>query len=198
MAPLIEASRVGPSRPRKQPKLTLILGGARSGKSAYAEGLALHRARAGEALYLATAEALDGEMKERIDRHQARRGTGWITVEEPLDLVGAIRRHDRAGRPILVDCLTLWLSNVMAADKDVGEAAGALLAALREAAAPILVISNEVGTGIVPENRLARVFRDQAGFLNQKIAAAADEVVFVVAGLPLTLKQAGRPAERAP
>jgi adenosylcobinamide kinase/adenosylcobinamide-phosphate guanylyltransferase len=168
------------------PPVTLILGGARSGKSAYAEGLA---ERGGAGLYLATAEAGDEEMAERIRTHRQRRGPHWTTLEEPLALVGALRRHARADRPILVDCLTVWLSNVMAAGRDVGAEIGALTDALGRPAGPVLLVSNEVGLGIVPMAPLARAFRDHAGRLNQAVARVADTVVFIAAGLPLLIKQ---------
>ena len=176
------------------PRLTLVLGGARSGKSRYAEAL-IEAAGAPSALYVATAEALDAEMAERIRRHRARRaaarGVAWETVEAPLDLVG--RLADLAcdcarGRPILVDCLTLWLSNLMLAGNDVAAETGALIGALPALAGPVVLVANEVGLGIVPENALARAFRDHAGELNQAVAAIAERVVLLAAGLPLVLK----------
>lgn len=167
------------------PPLTLVLGGARSGKSAYAEALL---ADCPEAVYLATAEAGDGEMAERIRRHQDRRGAAWTTVEEPLDLTGALALHCRAGRPLLVDCLTLWLSNVLLAGGDPAEAIDRLVAGLPGMPGPLVMVANEVGLGIVPGNALARAFRDHAGRLNQRVAACAARVVFVAAGLPLILK----------
>jgi adenosylcobinamide kinase/adenosylcobinamide-phosphate guanylyltransferase len=163
----------------------LVLGGTRSGKSAFAERLC---ASAPHALYLATAEAGDAEMSERIRQHQARRGAAWTTVEEPLDLARALGAHDRSGRPMLVDCLTLWLSNLMAADRDIEAETGRLVGALPALAAPVILVSNEVGLGIVPDNALARAFRDHAGRLHQAVAAVARRVVFVAAGLPLLLK----------
>jgi len=176
------------------PRLTLVLGGARSGKSRYAEAL-IAAAGAPSALYVATAEALDAEMAERIRRHRARRaaahGVAWETVEAPLDLVG--RLADLAcdcarGRPILVDCLTLWLSNLMLAGSDVAAETGALVGALPALGGPVVLVANEVGLGIVPENALARAFRDHAGQLNQAVAAIAERVVLLAAGLPLVLK----------
>jgi adenosylcobinamide kinase / adenosylcobinamide-phosphate guanylyltransferase len=167
------------------PAVTLVLGGARSGKSAYAERMISER---GGGLYLATAEARDGEMAERIRLHRARRGDGWDTVEEPLDLTAALVRVADSGRPILVDCLTLWLSNLMAADRPIEDEAAALVGCLPALPAPVVFVSNEVGLGIVPAAPLGRAFRDHAGRLNQVIAAAADRVVFLAAGLPLTLK----------
>jgi adenosylcobinamide kinase / adenosylcobinamide-phosphate guanylyltransferase len=167
------------------PAVTLVLGGARSGKSTYAEGLI---EASGPGLYLATAQARDDEMRERIRRHQERRGDAWETVEEPLDLVGALARHARAGRAVLVDCLTLWLSNLMAADRDIDLEINALTDRLTSLPGPVVFVSNEVGLGIVPQTALGRAFRDHAGRLNQHIAQAADRVVFVAASLPFTLK----------
>jgi len=168
------------------PRSTLVLGGARSGKSAYAEGLI--RDASIHAVYLATAEAGDAEMADRIARHRAARGDGWLTIEEPLDLIGTLDRFGRANRPVLVDCLTLWLSNLMHAERDIAAETAALAAAIGELAGPVVFVSNEVGQGIVPDNALARAYRDHAGRLNQAVAAAAERVVFVAAGLPMVLK----------
>ena len=167
------------------PRITLVLGGARSGKSAYAERLAF---AGGAAHYLATAQAFDGEMTERIALHRARRGVGWRTTEEPLDLIGALGRLAGPETPVLVDCLTLWTSNLMFAERDLEAEGDALAARLATLPGAVIFVANEVGLGIVPDNALARRFRDAAGRLNQKIAAAADHVVFVAAGLPLVLK----------
>jgi adenosylcobinamide kinase/adenosylcobinamide-phosphate guanylyltransferase len=164
--------------------LTLIIGGARSGKSRYGESLITRLPPPW--IYVATAQALDAEMAERIAAHRARRGSGWTTVEAPRDLAGALPAH--ASAPILIDCLTLWLSNLMLADADIGAETERLARALRDRAAPVVMIANEVGFGIVPENVLARRFRDQQGLLNQSIAALADRVVLMVAGLPLSVK----------
>jgi adenosylcobinamide kinase / adenosylcobinamide-phosphate guanylyltransferase len=166
--------------------VTLVLGGARSGKSRYAE--ALIEAAAPSALYLATAQALDPEMAARIQQHRARRGARWTTIEAPLALTPCLVAEARGDRPILVDCLTLWLSNVLLAGRDVASECAALLAALPDLAGPVVFVANEVGLGIVPENALARAFRDHAGRLNQQIAAGAGRVVFLAAGLPLVLK----------
>ncbi len=165
--------------------LTLVLGGARSGKSTYAEGLL---ARHPAPIYIATGEAGDGEMDERIRLHRARRGVTWRTVEAPLDLAGALQIEAIPGRALLVDCLTLWVSNLMGAGRDVEREGDHLIAALAGLRAPVVFVSNEVGLGIVPDNALARRFRDEAGRLNQKIAAACQRVVFVAAGLPLVMK----------
>lgn len=167
------------------PSVTLVLGGARSGKSAYAEILVEGM---GPGLYLATAEAGDAEMAERIRRHRERRGARWTTVEEPLDLAGALGRNTAPRRPILVDCLTLWLSNIMAAGFDVSAETEALTQGLYRLPGPVVLVSNEVGLGIVPGTELGRLFRDHAGRLNQTIARISDRVVFVAAGLPLILK----------
>jgi adenosylcobinamide kinase / adenosylcobinamide-phosphate guanylyltransferase len=167
----------------------LVLGGARSGKSRYAEGLGK-----GRKIYIATAHAFDDEMQDRISRHQQQRGTGWTTVEAPLDLVGALNVHDESEIFILVDCLTLWISNLLHAGKNVRAEVERLADFVSSAKARIAVVSNEVGQGIVPDNALARAFRDEQGFCNQRIAQAADEVVYMVAGLPMTLK---KPARRA-
>jgi adenosylcobinamide kinase/adenosylcobinamide-phosphate guanylyltransferase len=169
------------------PGATLVLGGARSGKSRLAESLALRCP--GPRHYVATAEAGDGEMSERIALHRERRGAGWQTWEEPLGLETTLERLGaEAGAVVLVDCLTLWLSNLMAADQPVAERSRALVAVLERVAAPVLLVSNEVGLGIVPEHPLARRFRDHAGRLHQELAARAPAVLFVAAGLPLVLK----------
>jgi adenosylcobinamide kinase / adenosylcobinamide-phosphate guanylyltransferase len=167
-------------------KTVLVLGGARSGKSAYAEKLVLDSTSS--AIYLATATAGDGEMAVRIAQHRARRGHAWHTIEEPLDLCGMLARHARPDRPILVDCLTLWLSNLMHAQEDVAAHTARLTDFLPNLSGPVVFVSNEVGLGIVPDNALAREFRDHAGMLNQAIAAAVDAVIFMAAGLPLQMK----------
>lgn len=161
-----------------------MLGGARSGKSRYAESLVT--ALPPPWLYVATAEAGDSEMVARVAAHQARRGPSWTTIETPRNVVETLGTH--ADTPTLVDCLTLWLSNVMLADADVDAEIEQLDEALARAAAPIVLVANEVGFGIVPDSALGRRFRDLQGLLNQRIAARADRVVLVVAGLPLTLK----------
>jgi adenosylcobinamide kinase/adenosylcobinamide-phosphate guanylyltransferase len=164
----------------------LILGGARSGKSRHAQTLA--EARAGELVFIATGEAFDAEMADRIARHQADRGPRWRTMEAPLALADAIRDAAAPDCLLLVDCLTLWASNLMHANRDVAAETAELITALRAASTPVLLVANEVGLGIVPGNALARAFRDTAGRMNQMIAAAADQVTFVAAGLPMRLK----------
>ena len=163
---------------------TLVLGGARSGKSAYAEGLLAH----GRALYLATGQAFDDEMADRIRLHRDRRGPHWQTLEEPLDLAGALDRVLDPERPVLVDCLTLWISNLMHAERDVEAETGRLCEVLAAPRGPVVLVSNEVGLGLVPDNRLARAFRDHQGRVNQRVAQTCSRVVFVAAGLPLFLK----------
>jgi adenosylcobinamide kinase/adenosylcobinamide-phosphate guanylyltransferase len=166
--------------------VTLVLGGARSGKSAWAEACAASSGLS--PVYLATAEPGDAEMAERIAHHRARRGARWATVEEPLELAAALADWARPDRAVVVDCLTLWLANLMDAERDPEAEAERLIAALAQLRGPALLVSNEVGLGIVPDNALARAFRDAAGRLNQRVAAAAQHVVFLAAGLPLTLK----------
>jgi adenosylcobinamide kinase/adenosylcobinamide-phosphate guanylyltransferase len=167
------------------PRLTLVLGGARSGKSAFAEGLVA--AEPGPWLYVATAEALDDEMRRRVAAHRGRRGDGWRTIEAPQQLAGAILEAP-ADRPMLVDCLTLWLSNRLLVGADMAADRETLLAALARRSATTVVVSSEVGLSIVPENRLARAFRDAAGELHQATARLAGRVDLVVAGYPLTVK----------
>jgi adenosyl cobinamide kinase/adenosyl cobinamide phosphate guanylyltransferase len=164
--------------------LTLVLGGARSGKSRHAEQLLVRHAAPW--IYIATAQAWDDEMRVRIGEHRARRGPGWQTIEAPVDLCGALANV--AEQPVLLDCLTLWLSNLMLGSHDVDAATEALDAALHNRAAPTILVSNEVGLGVVPATPLGRSFRDRAGALNQRMAASADRVLFMVAGLPMTVK----------
>ena len=165
------------------PKLTLVLGGARSGKTGFAETLA--KASGPKRTYLATAEAMDDEMAMRIAIHRRERGEGWHTIEEPLDLMGALKGLDQV---VLIDCLTLWLSNLMHADLPINEATRGLLRALEACSHDVILVSNEVGMGLVPDTALGRQFRDAQGRLNQIIAARAARVVFVAAGLPLVMK----------
>lgn len=166
---------------------TLILGGARSGKSALAERLA--RAGGCEVVYVATAEAGDAEMRSRIAHHRARRPAAWRCVEEPLALAGVLDAHARAGRCLLVDCLTLWLSNLLhAGDARFASERAALLDRLPSLPGDVLWVANEVGLGVVPMGELSRRFVDEAGRLNQSIAAVVERVLFVAAGLPVALK----------
>jgi adenosylcobinamide kinase/adenosylcobinamide-phosphate guanylyltransferase len=167
------------------PALSLVIGGARSGKSAFAEHLVTATTRPRR--YIATAEAWDDEMRERIARHRQDRGGDWLTVEAPLDLAEALRASG-ADEVVLIDCATLWLTNHLLADHDLNAEAEALVTALAACPAPVVIVSNETGWGIVPDNALARRFRDAQGRLNQRLAAEAGLVVTVIAGLPLTLK----------
>ena len=166
----------------------LVLGGARSGKSAYAQRLA--EAGSAERLFLATAEAGDAEMADRIARHQETRGEGWTTREEPLDLVEALAAEARPGRIVLVDCLTLWVTNLMFSGRDVEAEVARLATAVGALAGPAILVSNEVGLALVPETRLGRDFRDLQGRANAAVARAADAVVFLAAGLPTLMKPA--------
>jgi adenosylcobinamide kinase / adenosylcobinamide-phosphate guanylyltransferase len=169
-------------------RFTLVLGGARSGKSRYAEGLIRAAAAATPPHYLATAQAWDAEMAARIAAHRADRdGQGWVTVEAPLDLAGALAAVP-PDAPVLIDCLTLWVTNHLLAEQDLTAEGAALAAAIARHPGPVVAVANEVGLGIVPDNALARRFRDAAGRLHQDLAAQADRVVLVVAGLPLAVK----------
>lgn len=164
----------------------LVLGGARSGKSRYAQ---IRAERSGlKRIFIATAQAFDAEMRDRIARHQEDRGPEWQTIEAPLDLPEVIVARSAPDTVLLIDCLTLWASNVLLADADTEKATKALIAAVRNAAGQAIFVSNEVGSGIVPDNALARQFRDLAGSLNQRLAECVDEVQLIVAGLPLKLK----------
>ena len=175
-----------PSHISQLPRVTLVLGGARSGKSAYAERLVIGASETG--VYVATAEARDPEMVQRIARHKDRRGPNWQTIEAPIELVGVLSSAPNRGAPILVDCLTLWLSNLMEAEIDPDRESERLVECLWAIEGPVILVSNEVGLGIVPDNELARRFRDHAGRLNQTVAACADQVLFITAGLPMRLK----------
>jgi adenosylcobinamide kinase / adenosylcobinamide-phosphate guanylyltransferase len=166
------------------PKLTFVLGGARSGKSRYAESLIA--ALPPPWTYIATAEAGDDEMAARIKSHRERRGARWRTIEVPRDLAAALAACGEA--PVLVDCLTLWLSNLMLAEANIEEETAQLEKTLVAANGPLVLVANEVGSGIVPSYPLGRRFRDAQGVLNQRIAARAERVVLMVAGLPLALK----------
>jgi adenosyl cobinamide kinase/adenosyl cobinamide phosphate guanylyltransferase len=164
--------------------LTLVLGGARSGKSRHGETLLA--AEPGPLMYLATAEAWDEEMRLRIETHRARRDQRWTTIEAPHDLPGALALA--GSRPALVDCLTLWLTNLMLDARDPEAETARLETALAAREAPTVLVANEVGLGIVPESRLGRAFRDAAGLLHQRLAARADRVLFMIAGLPMVVK----------
>jgi adenosylcobinamide kinase/adenosylcobinamide-phosphate guanylyltransferase len=165
-------------------KVTLVLGGARSGKSRYAESLIASLPPPWT--YVATAQAGDAEMADRIAAHRSRRGSDWRVIETPHSVAAALQR--RGAAPVLVDCLTLWLSNLMLAEIDIDAETVHLERALAAAPAPVVLVANEVGFGIVPDNALGRRFRDAQGILNQRIAALADRVVLVVAGIPLAVK----------
>jgi adenosylcobinamide kinase/adenosylcobinamide-phosphate guanylyltransferase len=168
------------------PPVTLVLGGARSGKSRYAEGL-LDR-HPGRRVYLATAEVLDDEMAARVKAHRDRRDEDWKTVEEPLALAATLKAETEQGAAVLVDCLTLWLGNLLGKARPVEDEIDGLIASIGQFGGPVVFVSNEVGQGIVPDNALARQFRDHAGILHQRLAEKADRVVFVTAGLPQVLK----------
>ncbi len=163
--------------------VVLVLGGSRSGKSRFAEGL-VHQ----PAHYVATAQAFDDEMQERIGAHKVQRSAQWVTHEEPINILAKLQEIDQPGHFILVDCLTLWLSNLLLADMDCDAAIKKLVMHLDNAKARIVIVSNEVGLGIVPDNALARRFRDVQGLVNQRVAEVALNVVFLAAGLPLILK----------
>jgi len=167
--------------------IIFVLGGARSGKSRFAEERT-HAFAAQEKVYVATAEYRDAEMESRIALHRSRRDTQWRTIEAPYRLAETLSTEAHGNRAILVDCLTLWLTNHLLADSNLEAEGHGLVSALTAAGCPVVLVSNEVGLSIVPENALARRFRDEAGRLNQKIAAIADEAWFIAAGLPLRLK----------
>lgn len=167
----------------------LVLGGARSGKTGFAERLTL---RSGvRPAYLATAQTLDDEMRERVRSHQVQRGARFVTIEEPLELGRALREAAKTHDAILVDCLTLWITNMIIAERDVASAVDGLIATLGEiTTAQVVLVSNEVGLGIVPDNAMARLFRDLAGAAHQRLAEVCETAVFVIAGLPMVLKGA--------
>ena len=171
-----------------QPGATLVLGGARSGKSTFAEKLAEASGR--RKIYVATSQIFDDEMAKRVDLHKSRRGSDWVLVEEPLALVDVLAEHAAADTCLLVDCLTLWLTNLMMAERDVTAECDHLVKSLsgHDPDASVLFVSNEVGHGIVPMDKMARAFRDHAGLLHQKLAAVVPHVYFVTAGLPQKLK----------
>jgi adenosylcobinamide kinase / adenosylcobinamide-phosphate guanylyltransferase len=164
----------------------LVLGGARSGKSRYAQTRA--EVLELEQVYVATGQAFDDEMHDRIARHRADRGEGWITVEAPLAIAQVIAERSTPRTVLLIDCLTLWTTNLILGGHDVSGATAGLIAALTAAPGPIILVANEVGYGIVPDNALARKFRDEAGIINHRVASAASEVKLIVAGLPVPVK----------
>jgi adenosylcobinamide kinase/adenosylcobinamide-phosphate guanylyltransferase len=170
------------------PRLTFVLGGARSGKSVHAEALVEASGRL--PVYIATAQPLDEEMRARIEAHRRRRGTAWRVIEEPLALAGLLEHEARPERMLLVDCLTLWLTNVLMAERDVAAECALLLAALEALEGPVVLVSNEVGLGIVPADALSRHFVDAAGRLHQEVAERADRVVLLTAGIAQVLKPA--------
>lgn len=170
--------------------ITVILGGARSGKSSFAEKLAENSGK--DLFYIATAEAFDDEMTDRIHIHRSRRNDRWQTLEEPLEIVRLIEETASPDRIVLIDCLTLWLSNIMCAERDVLPYLVSLISCLENVKGPVILVSNEVGLGIVPENSLARKFRDEAGRLNVVVASVATDVLFMASGLPMPLKRDGK------
>jgi adenosylcobinamide kinase/adenosylcobinamide-phosphate guanylyltransferase len=168
-------------------KVIFIIGGAKSGKSSFA--LAKAETFSGRKAFIATAESLDDEMKERIQRHRDQRGEDWKTFEEPREMARVLKEVGGGYSTALIDCLTLWLSNLLHSQEDPDREIGAFLSVLREGEhPPFFIVSNEVGMGIVPDNALSRRFRDLAGRLNQEVAAIADEVYLVTAGIPLRIK----------
>jgi adenosylcobinamide kinase/adenosylcobinamide-phosphate guanylyltransferase len=174
-------------------EIVLIIGGCRSGKSSYALELAAQVPEKNN-IFIATLVPGDDEMQARVQRHQNERDQHWKTVEAPIRLPEAVNKHGRKGNVVVVDCLTLWLSNLLLENDDpqsIEEQIHELIQAFETVQCPIFLVSNEVGTGIVPENRLARLFRDLAGFANQKVAACADSVVWMVAGIPVLVKNSG-------
>ena len=171
-------------------KSILIIGGCRSGKSRHALNLADQTAANGK-VFIATCQPLDEEMKDRVKNHQAERGEGWTTVEAPVDLPGVISKHGSDASVILADCLTLWVNNLLMESEDpdyFNQQVQSLIQAMTSAPCPVILVSNEVGCGIVPENRLARLYRDMVGKLNQTAAATADTVIWTAAGIPVTIK----------
>lgn len=168
------------------PPLSLVLGGARSGKSLFAETLVLESGL--EPVYLATGAGRDSEMQARISAHQARRGSNWLTIEEEIDLAAALEQNTSRGRAVLVDCMTMWTANLMGSGRNLELEFIRLLDVLPRLAGPVVCVSGEVGLGIVPDNAAARAFADHLGTLNQKLALAAGYVVLMAAGLPLQLK----------
>ena len=181
----------GTNQPLLSARTILVIGGARSGKSAYAQALAEAGGR--EPVYVATAGIHDAEMEARVAAHRQARDSRWRTVEAPLDLAAALVQHCTTDRIVLIDCLTLWLTNLMLGGHDIATATRELTARLPDLPGPVVFVSNEVGAGIVPDNRLARDFRDAQGRLNQAVAKACEAVVLVAAGLPLLMKPVEQP-----
>ncbi len=167
-------------------EITFVLGGVRSGKSQFAEGLVLKSGL--KPVYVATGRASDDEMLDRIELHQSRRGEDWQTIEEPLALVDALQQASNPGRMVLVDCLTLWITNLMMAEANVVHESNGLVGFLQEASVPIVIVSNETGMGVMPMNKMAREFNDIAGSVHQEIASVCDAAYLVTAGLPQRLK----------
>jgi len=173
----------------------LVIGGCRSGKSRHALELA-EKISGSKRIFIATCMPLDDEMKERIDRHKKERDKSWTTIEAPVELPEVINGNSREGDVILIDCLTLWINNILMETESTGiidDHIQKLIIALKEAKCPIIMVSNEVGAGIVPENRLARQFRDLAGFTNQKVAECVESVIWMVAGIPVIIKSKALP-----
>ena len=171
-------------------EITFVIGGCRSGKSTYAMQTA-EKIPAEQKIFVATCVPRDDEMKRRVARHQKERSQTWVTVEAPLNLPEAILQNSRSGDVVLVDCLTLWVSNLLMETGDeskIEEAISQFIKAIEKAAGPVVLVSNEVGTGIVPENALARQYRDIIGRVNQAVAKTADKVIWMVAGIPVTIK----------
>lgn len=171
-------------------KNTLVIGGCRSGKSRHALTLAEENSTKNR-IFIATCIPFDNEMKQRVSRHQKERGITWKTVETPLDVAEGVLQNSAGSEVILIDCLTLWISNLMMETEDssvISNYYERLATALQKAECPVILVSNEVGTGIVPENRLARLYRDMVGLANQKVAASVDRVIWMVAGIPVQIK----------
>jgi len=175
-----------PMDDQNQPHVHLILGGARSGKSRYGEKLAAESGK--QVVYLATATSHDDEMAQRIEQHQLDRPASWPTIECPIQLSQSIIEHDQPQNVLLVDCLTLWLMNVMMDSKDLATAVDELLLALKNCQAPVLMVSNEITMGVVPMGELSRNYVDELGRLHQRIAAQATNVTLMVAGIPMVVK----------
>ncbi|MBR9866572.1 MAG: bifunctional adenosylcobinamide kinase/adenosylcobinamide-phosphate guanylyltransferase [Oceanospirillales bacterium] len=163
-----------------------IIGGARSGKSSYAENLA--RNSGSDVIYIATAQAYDDEMQRRIQQHKNQRPGAWVTVEEPIEISDVIRNESAVNNCLLIDCLTLWVTNLLSADKDITDYKDRLVDAIGRVKGDIILVSNETGMGVVPMGELTRRYCDEAGWLHQKIAALADQVVLMVAGIPVVIK----------